>query len=102
MARPIPLLEPVTMATLPVRSNSDITLSSIAARGLLAMLPVSIVHVRQTSIGPNDASATHHRLSSRGACPPAASGLDCRDRRLDPDGIVRRARAEQPDELRRH
>ncbi len=47
MARPIPLLEPVTTATLPVRSNSDDILVSFAGK-----LPISMLAALETSIEP--------------------------------------------------
>ena len=50
MARPMPLLDPVTMATFPVRSNNDITFPSLATDCVLAMLPTSIVCAGETSI----------------------------------------------------
>ncbi len=47
MARPIPLLEPVTTATLPVRSNSDDMLVSFAEK-----LPLSMLAARKRQSSP--------------------------------------------------
>ena len=93
MARPIPLLEPVTTATLPVRSNSDDIRASFAGGYRSVCSPLGNVNRAR------HANETNIRLSPRRPDAPAASGQRRGDRRLDPRRLVRRARAGQPPAL---
>src|SRR5262249_39154269 len=95
IARPMPLLEPVTTATLPVKSNCD-------------DIPRPLLHSYRSVCSPfgnvNRAwhgSETNLGLSARRPHAPAASGQHRCCRRLDPCWLVRRARGGQPAALRR-
>src|SRR6185437_2128049 len=92
MASPIPLVEPVMIATLPVRSNNDgITFSP----KLAAALPVSMLLVGETSIGPVHARAAQNRLPPGRTHTAAASAQRGGDRCLGPCRFLRRTGAVQ-------